>query len=211
MNLNLAHIDPSMHAIALHHFQEGSERFISVMGMSMEAAILVDNIVPLQSIGRYEEALVSAYVSTRTNFHEWKPHDVDKMFRQANKEKLRSLGSPIPNEMVTVYRGVAGRGRQRRVRGWSWTSSKEIACWFATRIELADPAVYTAEITPEEILYITNDRGEQEYIVKPSKSKRLAINHDEIVRLATLHQQMMALQQMKKIEAMKMNLSLRGK
>jgi hypothetical protein len=40
-------------------------------------------------------------------------------------------------ETFTVYRGVAGLGRQCRVSGFSWTLDLPRACWFAVRLSPA--------------------------------------------------------------------------
>ncbi len=42
----------------------------------------------------------------------------------ADREKLLSLGDPIPDqEFFTLYRGISGgKGQARRVKGLSWTS-----------------------------------------------------------------------------------------
>jgi len=94
--------------------------------------------------GAYEPALLSAWIDTRTNHHYVPRWVVDDLFRSADRERLRAAGDPLPSVgPFTLYRGVSGRGRARRVRGISWTSSLEKAIWFAHRFaSLGDPAVF---------------------------------------------------------------------
>jgi hypothetical protein len=70
------------------------------------------------------------------------------------------------------YRGVAGRGRDRRVRGLSWTGSIELASGFAQdharRLEwctFPDPGVYRITIAENAVLAYTNQDEEQEFVV----------------------------------------------
>ena len=68
---------------------------------------------------------------------------------------------------------MAGVGKYRRVRGVSWTASKRIAYWFATRYDhLANPAVFEAIVPEPDILAYTNDRNEHEFIFIPSRDLR---------------------------------------
>ena len=55
-----------------------------------------------------------------------------------------------------------------------------MACWFATRLDLANPVVLTAIVQPDEILCCVNDRREREFIVRPSAYERLQMSQDEI-------------------------------
>jgi hypothetical protein len=55
----------------------------------------------------------------------------------------RTTGDLLPGTgPFTVFRGVSGRGRARRIRGLPWTSSLSQAAWFAARGTGIDPAVY---------------------------------------------------------------------
>jgi hypothetical protein len=198
--LNLTAIPRIAHDTARQFYESGDYSFIRLNGGGAALAIVLDNIEPLKRIGKYEEALVSAYKAPKTNFHTWSQTVIDYLFAKADREMLRSLGSPIPTEKIQVYRGISGHGCFRRKSGWSWTSSLEIACWFATRYDLANPAILSAINAPEEILHHTNDRGEQEYIVKPRKSRRFAISIDEIEKNARRHQQGREVETKKRLE-----------
>jgi len=90
--------------------------------------------------------------------------ELRKLFASCDAEKLRAAGQPLPGEgPFVVYRGVAGIGRRRRAKGFSWTQSLDAACWFAVRFDdFENPAVYTTTFNPEDVLYYVNDRDEQE-------------------------------------------------
>ncbi len=89
----------------------------------------------------------------------------------ADRERLRAAEGPLPGPgPFTVYRGVAGRGRQRNVRGFSWTGTLDLARWFAGRAayvfsRLADPTVFVLTVPVDAVLFYTNDRQEDEYVL----------------------------------------------
>ena len=60
----------------------------------------------------------------------------------------------------------------RSINGLAWTASKRIAYWFATRYDLANPAVFEVTVPEQEILAYINDRNEQEFIFVPSEDLR---------------------------------------
>ena len=80
-----------------------------------------------------------------------------------------------------MYRGVAGVGSKRRVRGYSWSLDENVARRFAeirAGMGLSNPAVYRATIDRQYVLAnIGNDyRQESELLLLPfhlAKIKRL--------------------------------------
>jgi hypothetical protein len=124
-----------------------------------------DNILPLKLHEFYEEALLHAYTRCRTNFASWPTSVLRWMFGLANRRRLVTAGDMWPGPgPYKVYRGVSGRGRKRRVRGFSWTLSFDKARWFATRYGLEKPMIYEAEINEQHVLAYYNKRGEQEFL-----------------------------------------------
>ena len=125
----------------------------------------------LRDLGIYEEALLDAFSGTKSNYHHWGYGALCELFTSANRKRLRAAGDPLPGPgPFTLYRGVAGTGKHRRVRGLSWTASKRIAYWFATRYDRLDnPAVFEATVPESDILAYTNDRDEHEFIFIPPK------------------------------------------
>ena len=138
------------------------------------------NYTFLRDSGLYESALLEAWTSCRTNWSRYRLFDLMWLFAVADRQKLREAGSPIPKQISFVaYRGVAGKGKRRRVSGLSWTESAETAQWFAARYEwLADPAVYQVRFRNENIVAYLNTRDEQEYILRTDglRPRRLRVH-----------------------------------
>lgn len=151
-------------------------------------ALVFDNVRALKSKGIYERALLSAFVGCKGNHSHWTLDPIRYLFEAADAAALRKCGSPIPVAPITAYRGISGQGRRRRIRSLSWTMSLEVACWFALRYEhLKNPAVYSTTFTPNQILAVVEDRGEQEVIGLPEKIERVRMPPDEMEKLAKIH------------------------
>ena len=138
---------------------ESNERGLELVNLNRHA---------LQSRDIYEGCLVVALTATRTNNHRAYPL-IRKLLTHADRKRLRAAGDPIPTPgPFTIYRGVAGKGAARRVRGYSWTTDLERAQWFANRAALfglADPAVMRATVPTRHVLFCSNERGEAEFFV----------------------------------------------
>ncbi len=183
--LNLSMISPMLERQARQAFDNGDAiGFVCSCPNHNALTLVYDNLKPLRRKGIYEEALVSAFTSTRTNHNRWNENELAFLFRCADREKMRNAGSPIPSEPVILYRGISGHGRARRILGWSWTNSLEIACWFAVRFNLAHPAVLTATVAGGEVLCCVNDRDESEFICRPTSLKQLNLTLPAMKSLA---------------------------
>jgi len=185
---NLDAVDAGWHGRVLECWnnKEDIESILCLLNDGAKMCFVVDNIHQLKDRGVFEKALLSAYVSIRTNFSQWKPSMIGALFLGfADQEKLREAGDPIPNlENLTLYRGVSGSGRARRVQGLSWTDSVEVAAWFAMRFyHLPDPAVFKVTVPNEHILARCEERNESEYFLRlplPQKPKRVKFSPDEL-------------------------------
>jgi hypothetical protein len=107
-------------------------------------------------------------IITRTNNY-WHYGDIRHMLTDADKERFRAAGDPLPSAgPFKLYRGVAGLRGHRAIGGYSWTSSIDVAAWFANRFSamLPDPAVYTLWVPEEYVMAYTDGRQEQEFIVQ---------------------------------------------
>jgi len=69
--------------------------------------------------------------------------------------------SALPEGEFTIYRGGEREGR-------SWTLDKEQGKWFAERFDEDEYLFQTATITADDVLFYSNDREEQEVVLKES-------------------------------------------
>jgi hypothetical protein len=150
---------------------------------------VAENIRLLKTLGIYEEALLEAFMGTRTNNAAWSVKQLLVLFNEMNPDRLAAL-RPIPlGESFRVYRGVAGPKGSRRVRGLSWTGSVECAAWFATWFagEDSDPAVYVASVSRDDVWWHEPDRDEDEFVVRPRSARRLRLGLQELRELSERH------------------------
>lgn len=76
-------------------------------------------------------------------------------------------------QKVTVWRGVSGVSFWAAVPGYSWTTCRDVACWFAMRYSgpTRQPLVITTRIRKDSIARFHNGRNEREIIlIKPPLS-----------------------------------------
>ena len=99
-------------------------------------------------------------------FEKWK-----KVFSMCDREKIRKvfLGEDELELMdfnkLTIYRGAS----RKYMRGLSWTSEIEKAkTWADNGSDLYDKKLYAVEVTPTDVLFFTNDRGEVEFVPDPN-------------------------------------------
>lgn len=183
VQLDLRLIEQQLRHLAEERFAEGDAEGFASFGYSgnLALALVADNRPALQMRGIYEPALLAAFTGTKFNNHQWTEQSIDCLFRQADRDRLRAAGDELPGPgPFRLYRGVAGVGRARRIRGYSWTDSLDVACWFAARHDLKSPAVLTAEVSREEVLAFHAGRDEREFIWRPQLTTRVKFEGDEI-------------------------------
>ena len=180
--LNLRAAEPQLIDQARQAFEEGDSRGFVGCALSQDRLLFVaDNVVPLKAMRIYEPCLLSAFVGTRTNNRDWSQARLDRLFRLADRKKLRAVGGKLPGRgPFIIHRGVAGIGRARRRRGYSWTDSLDCACSYAIRFGLPNPNVLTAKVQKDEIFAYVDDRGEREFVTKPARFTRHEIAVDEM-------------------------------
>ena len=187
MTLNLDLIAPRFRDDAIDALNEGDvDGFLifSEHGNQYHLHIVWQNINELKIRGLYEEALLSAFIATRTDNHHHPQRLMELMFALADRDLLLAAGDPLPGPgPFTMFRGVSGRTRARRIRGISWTGSLERAQWFAERGEyfgLADPAVFQVTVDIEDVLAYDDGRNEQEFIVMlPDSARPVRVKGEE--------------------------------
>ena len=84
------------------------------------------------------------------------------MFRYAAFE----LPAELP-DVVTVWRGTSYIPIKEAKNGYSWTTDRDVACWFAMRFAEfhGSPLVLTADISKRDIAFFTNERSESEVVL----------------------------------------------
>jgi hypothetical protein len=170
---------------ALGYLRDGHADWFLGMAQNTESLDLVYyNRTELLRLGCFEQALLRAIIGTRTNNSRWPITDLRYLFSLADKGRLRALGDPLPGAgPFTIFRGVAGWGRRRMVRGISWTGSLDVACWFANRPHFTDPAVYTVTVAaPAVAAYLDESgRNEEEFLLcAPPKPVLVSLSDTEI-------------------------------
>jgi hypothetical protein len=174
-NFDVSLVIPPLRAQALQALKDGDADTLVGLARSDALSFVADNICTLKARGIYERALVTAFTTTRTNHSHLTDRALSNLFGQADRKKLREAGDAIPRKRLTLYRGVAGVGRRRRLRGYSRTNSLQVACWFALRFSMPHPAVLTATVRAHEILCCKEDRSEREFIICPSQFERMKL------------------------------------
>ena len=83
---------------------------------------------------------------------------------------FRYAAFPLPADLpdtVTVWRGSSYLPFDDARTGYSWTTDRDLACWFAMRFagRNGSPLVLTADIAKRDIALFTNDRNESEAVL----------------------------------------------
>lgn len=139
------------------------EGILCLVGHNERGRLLMDNIQAFKAKGVYETALASTY----THGPHFAPMQWVYLFALADREKLLACGDSIPAGPITVYRGVSCSSRRKWIRNFSWTTNPNTAAWFATRYSTPEsfPAVYSVVARVQDVLFMTNERAEQEAVV----------------------------------------------
>ncbi len=164
----LSEPDPTLKAAESAAARGDVDELLCLLDNTRELSFVCDNLQWLKALGKYEHALFNAYVDTRLNFSRWQLSWLRFLFSNADRPALLAAGGPLPGPgPFVVFRGVAGCGAKRRLRGISWTADRDKAIWFAKRFAatgLAGPAVFQTEVEAARVFAYTNDRSEQEFL-----------------------------------------------
>jgi len=186
-------VHPEVRPMMLEALEEGDvEQFLVWVENQDRLFFLFMNQGALRERGLYEEALFQSFVGVGHNNKNVPQWGIDSLFSNLDRDRLRAAGDPLPGPgPFTLYRGVAGKGPARRVRGYSWTASRNIAWCFAKRYAktsletCTDPAVFKVAVDAEDVLAYTNDLDEEEFIVKlPDSANPVRVPADTCPPLA---------------------------
>jgi hypothetical protein len=67
---------------------------------------------------------------------------------------------------IAIYRGACDTDARTAAKGVSWTTNRDVACWFAYRYRREQPIVLHAHVDASEVVYYEDDRYEQEVILR---------------------------------------------
>ncbi len=165
-------------------------RFLCIASNKNALSVVRSNMYLLRSLDLYEDALLCAFTACSLNNHHFTLDSLRFLFDWADRERLRASVEPLPGPgPFILYRGVAGKGPARRVRGISWTGSVGVAKWFANRagsFGFHDPGVYRLEVEETSVLVYTKTRQEDEFLIDPLSCLRpKRVKHAEEAEGAT--------------------------
>jgi hypothetical protein len=91
---------------------------------------------------------------------------------------FRYAAFPLPTDlpdMVKVWRGSSYLPFGEAKTGYSWSTDRDLACWFAMRFAAKNgsPLVLTADIAKRDIALFTNDRNESEAVLMRPPAARI--------------------------------------
>lgn len=171
------YVPESLRAEAIGDLVKGNVLgFLGKVGNTQALAAVMQNHSLFLRMGVYEKALLLAYMEKSSNHRTFPLAELRFLFGLANSKKMRVAGEPLPRRGPhTIYRGVSGAGRFRRVRGLSWTLSLNVAGSFANRLGLENPAVYQTVVPTRCVLAYLHEKGrkEEEVLVLLPSSARL--------------------------------------
>jgi hypothetical protein len=98
------------------------------------------------------------------------PRTLAALFRYA----AFTLPAELP-EVVTVWRGSSGLQLSEVKSGYSWSTNRDVACWFAMRFadRNGSPLVLRADVSRPDIALFTNDRSESEAVLTRPPNARV--------------------------------------
>jgi len=166
---DLSLVPAGLRASAIHRLADRDHGFLGYAGDEHRLRIVAHNVALLRDLGLYEASLLCALIGVRVNLSGIPPDALAMLVGWADRGALLAAGTPLPGPgPFTLYRGVGGVGRARRIRGLSWTANRDRAEWFASRaslFRLKDAAVYRAVVPRELVLAYVTAREEDEYLV----------------------------------------------
>lgn len=118
--------------------------------------ILLDRVSGLINDVKFQELKQMLIILTRK--------ELDVFFEEFDRKFTSKLGYRYSNdETITIYRGENSRSQSYK-ETYSWTTSKEVAIWFATRFN--DSRLLSSTVSKNKLLHIYEDDPESEVLVK---------------------------------------------
>jgi hypothetical protein len=98
--------------------------------------------------------------------------------RRTLRAMFRYAAFPLPTDMpevVRVWRGTSYLSEKESAKGYSWTTDRDVACWFAMRFadRNKNPLVLATDVPKAEILFYHDERSEKEAVLFKPPSYRI--------------------------------------
>jgi hypothetical protein len=145
-------------------------RFFCYASNEYSLTLLTTVMGDAEACGKLESAFIDAFTATRTNnYHHFET--IEFILEDIDLERLQEQGDKFPEQdEYRLYRGISGDQTQEIIEGYSWTSNIDLSHWFAMRYaEFGNPSIYETIVNKDAILFCTNDREEDEYVLNPHK------------------------------------------
>lgn len=177
MPLDLSLVDNQWHhEVEKDFFNKNPEGMLCLLPNHFGLRFVCDNVGPLLQQEIYERALIFAYTGCSFNYCQWPLVTLKMYFDMADRNRLLDAGDKIPGDgPFFLYRGVSGKGRKKKIRGISWTSSFKNAKFFAERFAdfLENPEIYCTKLSKKYIYTYYNDRSEEEFLCNIPKHQKI--------------------------------------
>ncbi len=171
------------HHQATEAFKKGDVALFlsSCGGWQTQLALVFDNVPLLKERGIYEECLLTAFLYRRPISHTWSGEYLKALFDEADPKKLRDAGDPDPDQPFhEIYRVATRLELATKFYGPSWTTSLDMACWYATANRNGTPHIVSSVVTKKEILAFTNNDFQREVICWPTNVREHLLGLTEI-------------------------------
>ena len=136
-----------------------------------------------EACGKLELAFIHAFTATRTNnYHHYET--IEYILGDIDLERLQEQGDKLPEQdEYRLYRGISGDQTQEIIKGYSWTNNIELAHWFAMRYaKFGIPSIYETTVKKDAILFCSNRREEDEYVLNPDKIEaQFLLEADQVI------------------------------
>lgn len=182
-------------ALTLHWLRENVAEFAQAQHLSIackafdgdvDAAFSLSNVLENHLRGAVAVAMWRAKVPVpayRVYLSAVWEHDHRHVIDAAQNRRtlgymFRYAAFPLPAELpdvVTVWRGTSYLPIGEAKTGYSWSTDRDLACWFAMRFadHNGSPLVLTADIAKRDIALFTNERSESEAVLMRPPAARI--------------------------------------
>lgn len=114
------------------------------------------------------EAFRAYFASVWSHDHRYVIHAAQTRRRLAAMFRYAAFEPPAGTpERLTVWRGTSKLNTRQALRGFSWTTNRDVACWFAMRFaeKSGSPLLLRADIRRSDVALFDDCRNESEAVL----------------------------------------------